>query len=326
MTRRALELCLLLGLAPAAACSEDVVKKAAIDVPFVDPGNVGPAWALIPAGPFFEGDHHHPAEIARPYEMMVNLVTNAELARYLDDAVAAGRLKIVDGAVVGHHGGDRFDGYRHETEIPAGEKIHLRLGEPGLRIRHDGTRFSSQPGFENHPAVMVSWFGAQAYCESQGWRLPTEKEWEKAARGDDRRAYPWGDTIARNQANYYASGDPYEELFGKQGGTTPVGYYNGKSHGGYQTERAVSPHGLYDMVGNVWQWMGDDYPDMHYRWLRGGSHGSYDYDLRVWSRNSVGPEHYGVTIGFRCSRAPVQPQGAAGRSGSEVAGGETPAR
>jgi formylglycine-generating enzyme required for sulfatase activity len=56
------------------------------------------------------------------------------------------------------------------------------------------------------------------------------------------------------------------------------------------------------MAGNVWQWTGDDYPDMHYRWMRGGSHANYDYDVCVWSRNSAGPEHYAVSVGFRCAR------------------------
>jgi len=171
-----------------------------------------------------------------------------------------------------------------------------------LRVKLEGTKFAVQRGFQNHPMVMVSWFGAKAYCDFFGWRLPTEMEWEKAARGTDARAYPWGDEISRKQANTYSSGDPFEKIFGKQGGTTPVGYYNGKSHGGYQTMEARSPYGLYDMAGNIWQWTGDDYPYMHYRWMRGGSNGNYAYDVRVWSRNMAGPEYYGVTVGFRCAR------------------------
>jgi formylglycine-generating enzyme required for sulfatase activity len=56
------------------------------------------------------------------------------------------------------------------------------------------------------------------------------------------------------------------------------------------------------MAGNVWQWTGDVYAGMHYRFMRGGSKGVYEYDLRVWSRNSAEPDYYGPSTGFRCAR------------------------
>lgn len=56
------------------------------------------------------------------------------------------------------------------------------------------------------------------------------------------------------------------------------------------------------MGGNVWQWTGDDYPDQHYRYMRGGSFYTYEVDLRVWKNNSAGPQHYSPEVGFRCSR------------------------
>ncbi len=285
-----------------AGCSEDVVEKSKINVPHVDTGVDANGWARIPAGSFYKGIHLHVTEIDNDFEMMVTPVTNQQYADYLNKAVAAGSVKMVDGAITGYYPGDEFHAYKHEFEIKAGDKAHVTLNEPGLRIRYEGERFSVQSGFENHPMVMVSWYGAKAYCNSHGWRLPTENEWEKAARGKDERAYPWGDEIPRNQANFYSSRDPYEKIFGKMGGSTPVGYYNGQKHDGYQTLDGRSPYGLYDMAGNVWQWTGDDYPYMHYRWMRGGSHANYDYDVCVWSRNSAGPEHYGVGVGFRCAR------------------------
>src|SRR5690606_28007950 len=96
------------------------------------------------------------------------------------------------------------------------------------------------------------------------------------------------------------SRDPAEATFGKQGDTTPVGFYNGQAYGGYQTEEAVSPYGLYDMAGNVWQWTADDYPYLHYRFMRGGSRSDYEPFLRTWARNSAGPDHVGFNVGFRC--------------------------
>ena len=283
-------------------CSEDVDKKSRIDVPYIDTGVDLNAWAIVPAGEFYKGPHLHVIKVDYDYEMKVTHVTNQQYSDYLNKALAAGSIKIKDGAVTGYFPGDKFDNYDHEFEIKEGDKTHVKLNEPGLRIKFDGQRFSVQSGFQNHPMVMVSWFGAKAYCDFYGWRLPTETEWEKAARGTDKRAYPWGDKISRNQANFYSSRDPYEKIFGKQGGSTPVGYYNGQNHDGYQTMDAKSPYGLYDMAGNVWQWTGDDYPYMHYRWMRGGSNANYEYDLRLWSRNSAGPDYYGVNVGFRCAR------------------------
>jgi len=100
--------------------------------------------------------------------------------------------------------------------------------------------------------TVVTWFAAKEYCEFSGWRLPSEVEWEKASRGTDNRAFPWGETIERTIANRYASQDPFAAVAGRQGDTTPVGFYNGGVYNGFRTQDARSPHGLYDMAGNVW--------------------------------------------------------------------------
>ncbi len=198
--------------------------------------------------------------------------------------------------------GDPFKGLKHEEKIAAGDWLHLPLSEPGLHLGYDGSQFKPLPGYENHPVVMVTWFGAKAYCEAAGGRLPTEKEWEKAARGGDQRAYPWGDSLERNQANYYSSRDIFEKVLGKGGDTTPVGFYNGRNYNGYQTLKGESPYGLYDMAGNVWQWTANIYEGVHYRYLRGGSKADYGYNLRVWSRNNARPDYYSPSVGFRCVR------------------------
>jgi len=75
-----------------------------------------------------------------------------------------------------------------------------------------------------------------------------------------------------------------------------------RTYDGYETLDSPSPYGLYDMAGNVWQWTGDVYEDQHYRYLRGGAKDNFAYNLRIWTRNSAGPEHFGANIGFRCAR------------------------
>ncbi len=274
--------------------------------PKIDTGIDPESWALIPAGEFLKGQHREEVMVDYDYEMMVTDVTNAQYARYLNEALAKGTVKIEDNQVVGYWPGDPFDAYDHEMKIEAGDWIHIPLDDPGLRLNFDGQEFSAKEGYENHPMVMVSWFGAQAYCDFYGWRLPSEVEWEKAARGTDGRAFPWGNRIERNNANYYSSFDLFEKIAGKQGDTTPVGFYNGKNYEGYQTLDSPSPYGLYDMAGNVWQWTGDDYPKVHYRYMRGGSKADYEYNLRVWARNSAGPDYYSPSVGFRCARDPVR--------------------
>jgi formylglycine-generating enzyme required for sulfatase activity len=259
-------------------------------------------WVTVPAGEFLFGQHNQHVNIPYAYEIMVTDVTNAQYATYLNKALADGKVKIAGNQVVGYYPGDRFTGKRHEKEIRAGDYLHVPIGDPDLRLAYDGKSFSVKSGYENHPVVAITWFGAKAYCEYFGWQLPTEIEWEKAARGTDGRAYPWGNDIALNQANFYASRDPFETGRGAQGDTTPVGFYNGKAYNGYQTLDAPSPYGAYDMAGNVWQWTADVYEGLHYRYMRGGSKGNYEYNLRVWSRNSAEPDYYGPSTGFRCVR------------------------
>jgi len=261
------------------------------------------AWVTVPAGPFLYGIHEQVVDIPYDYEIMVTHVTNEQYAAYLNQTLNNGDLKIQNNQVVGYYQGDPFHGKKHEEPIEAGDWPHVTLQANGSRLVFDGNAFSVMPGYANHPVTMVTWFGAKAYCEAQDARLPSEQEWEKAARGaEDNRAYPWGNHLERNQANYYSSRDIFEKVLGKSGDTTPVGFYNGKSYNGYATLDNASPYGVYDMAGNVWQWTNNIYEGTHYRYLRGGSKIDYGYNLRVWTRNSVSPDYEGPSIGFRCVR------------------------
>ena len=282
-----------------AGCSASTAEVT--EVPSIDPGIDPESWVTIEAGEFLMGQHNHETMVDYDYEIMVTDVTNAQYAEYLNQALQVGDVTLEEDAIVGYYPGDEFNDGRHEEEIPEGYYLHVPLNDDGLRLNYEGQSFSPGSGFENHPMSMVSWFGAKSYCEFFGWRLPSEVEWEKAARGsDDARPFPWGDTIQRENANYYSSHDIFEKVAGAGGITTPVGFYNGGTYEGYQTIDSPSPYGLYDMAGNVWQWMNDIYEEQHYRYMRGGSKDNYGYNLRVWTRNNAHPEYFSPGVGFRC--------------------------
>ncbi len=268
-------------------------------IPIFDTGVDPESWAQIPAGEFFFGQHDD-MENTSAYEIMVTDVTVSQYAAFLNAAQADRSVSVADGQVVGYYPGDIFRSVKHEEEIKSGDWIFIPLDDPSQRIEYDGTAFTAQAGYENHPMTMVTWFGAWGYCGYYDFRLPTEMEWEKAGRGTDDRPFPWGEEIARENANFYASRDPFEDMSSYGSRTSPVGFYNGKKYGDYQTLDSASPYGLYDMAGNVWQWTGDVYEGMHYRFMRGGSKDTYEMDLRLWVRNNATPTYASPGVGFRC--------------------------
>lgn len=276
-------------------------------IPAYDPGIDPDAWVQIPAGEFYYGQHED-IETTAAYQIMVTDVTVSQYADFLTAALGAGWVTMEDEQILGYYPGDEFRGVKHEEKIAAGNWLFTPLNDPSQRIEATSkTTFGARDGYGNHPMTMVTWFGAWGYCKYYGWRLPTEAEWEKAARGPSTgsgstRPFPWGDEIRRENANFYSSRDPFEDMktFGSR--TSPVGFYNGQKYGDYQTLDSVSPYGLYDMAGNVWQWTGDVYEGMHYRFLRGGSKDTYDMDLRLWVRNNATPTYYSPGAGFRCVR------------------------
>ncbi len=134
------------------------------------------------------------------------------------------------------------------------------------------------------PVVGVSWYEAEAFAKWEGKRLPTEEEWERAARGDKGRKYPWGDEFDKEKCNSGVSG------INK---TTPVNsYLEGKS-----------PAGCFDMSGNVWEWTVDWYDeDKDFKVLRGGSWNNNPVVLRAATRYRLNPTLRYFFIGFRCSQ------------------------
>lgn len=135
---------------------------------------------------------------------------------------------------------------------------------------------------KDHPVVFVSFDDASAYCKWHGKRLPTEEEWEKAARGADGRIYPWGNEFDSSKANTSLSGVV---------GTTKIGAYkNGKN-----------PYGLYDMAGNVWEWTNSNYDEKR-KAVRGGSWGLSHRFARTFTRIAYKPDIKINNLGFRCAK------------------------
>ena len=232
--------------------------------------------AQIPAGCFDMGDtfnEGYPDELPvhnvciSAFEMDIHEVTNAEYKACVDDGACT---------------------------PPEGRKSATR------------DSYYGNPEYADFPVIRVDWIQANEYCAWAGKRLPTEAEWEYAARGGlAGKRYPWGDAISGADANFYDSGDPWDN------DTSKVEYYD---------PQPTSPngYGLYDMAGNVWEWVNDWYKGTYYqesphndpqgppsgtdRVLRGGSWRHSPSLVRVSYRSRPDPDYGRHAIGFRCAR------------------------
>ncbi len=230
-------------------------------------GDDGAPMVLIPAGEFQMGDAFNEG---RDYELPVHTV-------YVDAF------------------------YMDVYEV-TNARYHKFMDETG----HEAPGYWDDPDFNapDQPVVGVSWHDATAYAEWAGKRLPTEAEWEKAARGGlIGKRYPWGDEITHDDANYRGTGG--KDIWAEQ--TAPVGSF------------APNGYGLYDMAGNVWEWCADWYDGNYYsispernpmgpgsgtyRVLRGGSWRSTPDTLRAAFRTNNDPTATDSHLGFRCVSA-----------------------
>jgi formylglycine-generating enzyme required for sulfatase activity len=233
----------------------------------------------VPAGMFLMGSNdgledekpQHKVNL-REFFIDRNQVTNSQFARFLN--------------AVGPQG-------------TRGEKYY-DVDDSDARIHRHESKWGADAGHENRPVVEASWFGAIAYCAWAGKRLPTEAEWEKAARGTDGRKYPWGnDRPDGSRAHFNSGWNDFRDV-----GSFPKG---------------ASPYGVLDMAGNGWEWVTSAYKPYPYdpldgredltqdqvRGTRGGGQDSRAEELtatqrgRHVSRNPRGGHH---NIGFRCAR------------------------
>lgn len=257
-------------------------------------------FVRIPGGSFVMGDHFnfydpdHPSDeiplhpvFISPLCMSTTLVTMTEYCAFLNSALAQGLIEVRSNLVYAV-GGTNIYFYTHGANAYS-------------FIQYANSSFSVMNNRDLRPVTNVRWFGAIAYCNwlsqsngldtcytlnsgevdfaKNGFRLPTEAEWEYCAQGGLTNPYcmfPWGtnSNADGSWANWEGSGDPFESS-SDYPNTTPVGFYNGSlrwkadynwpgSQASYQTSDGSNPFGLYDMAGNVWEWVNDWYGSAYY--------------------------------------------------------------
>jgi iron(II)-dependent oxidoreductase len=213
---------------------------------------------------------------------------------------------------MGKDGSKPKNGPAHEVDLPAYEIDRFEVTNDEFAWFVEQTGYSTYAetnssknwknaaeGKEHHPVVYVTWDDAKAYCEWAGKRIPTEAEWEKAARGTDGRTYPWGNDFVADNGNFYEGGIR---------GTTAVGSFAGNA----------SPSGVMDMAGNVREWTadffnayegeaadGDPFFGEENRVNRGGGwFDGEDGELVTTYNRNAGPPGTSANddIGFRCAR------------------------
>jgi formylglycine-generating enzyme required for sulfatase activity len=194
-----------------------------------------------------------------------------------------------------------------QTEVTNAD--YVLCEQAGACNKPQDIRFYRKDQYANYPVASVLWKDAQSYCSWVGRRLPTEAEWEKAARGTDGRNYPWGNGFDCKNGNFD------DET------TFDIGHVIGKINcDGFIQAAPVasfpegrSPYGLYDIIGNVWEWVSDSYyhippssnspyvtsGDFHV--IRGGSWTFHDTEITIHFRWQYPSYFAGRDIGFRCA-------------------------
>jgi formylglycine-generating enzyme required for sulfatase activity len=259
-------------------------------------------YVYVPAGAFRMGDNFGDGESRERPVHVVDL-----------DAFYIGKLEMTNGEWKKF----RDDpGYDNPTFWPGGLVVPKDQIPYWTQPNNHG---GGTPGTDDYPVLGVNWDSAVAYCRwlsgktGKTYRLPTEAEWEKAARGTDQRRYPWGNTIDHSYANFVGA-QPFDT-------GQIAGFYDGSTRGDLQTHRNASPYGAFDMAGNVMEWVSDWYSRDYYsasprknpkgpatgayRVLRGGTFFLDAFNLRTYARSAAWPSFQAHRmVGFRAVREP----------------------
>ncbi len=258
--------------------------------------------AYVPAGAFRMGDNFGDGE---PRERPVHQV---EL-----DAYYIGKFVVTNAQWRKFRDGPAYDDPKF---WPGGKQFPKELIPYWTQANNHG---GGTPGSDNYPVIGVNWDSAVAYCNwvsaqtGKKYRLPTEAEWEKAARGADQRRYPWGNSIDASYANFVGT-QSYDTV-------REVGFHDGSRRGEMATHSGASPYGAFDMAGNLMEWCQDWYSRDYYaasprRNPRGPSAGAYKVvrggsffldpiDVRSYARSAAWPSLQSHRmIGFRVARNP----------------------
>lgn len=257
-------------------------------------------FLLVPGGPFRMGDNFNDG---LPRERPVHMVDV--------DAFYIGKYEMTNGEWKKFR---NDPGYDDPKFWPDGRVMPKDQIPYWTQANNHG---GGTPDTDDFPVLGVNWDGATAYCNwlsaktGKKYRLPTEAEWEKAARGTDQRRYPWGNNIDHSYANFVGSN--------KFDTGIRVGTYDGNKHGDLQTHSGASPYGAYDMAGNVMEWCSDWYSRDYYsvspkknpkgpatgayRVLKGGTFFEEPLDLRTYARSAAWPSLQSHRMmGFRAAR------------------------